>query len=272
MAARLPVRLLRRLGLARLVRLGVAAALPPLWLEIAVLHFRGSFHSRFMWAPVLGLPLVFAGDVLCALLGDEPRERAVTRPLAWLVAGIGIAGTLFHVRGVGRQMGGFANGRYNVVTGPPFPAPMQVALVGLLGAVASAPPTAGEVGRLVRWLRAVNAASYVLLAIEAGYHHWLGGYFNRLMYVPVVLSPLLTLVHLAALVRRETATRLEGPLSALATAVGLVGFGFHVRNIGRRSGGFSWQNLFYGPPAMAPLQMTGQGALGLLVAAFRGRP
>lgn len=61
MEVRLSMRLLRRLRLAQLVRLGVAAAIPPLWLEIAVLHFRGSFQSRFMWAPVLALPLVFAG-------------------------------------------------------------------------------------------------------------------------------------------------------------------------------------------------------------------
>jgi hypothetical protein len=52
---------------------------------------------------------------------------------------------------------------------------------------------------------------------------------------------------------------------------GLVGFGFHVLNVRRRSGGFSWQNFFYGPPVVAPLQLTGQGILGLLAAAFGGK-
>ena len=167
-------RQLGRIGLAKLVRLGVTAAIPPLWYEIALLHFRGSFQSRFMWAPVLALPLVFAGGVAGALL-TERQARALNRPLSWLVVAIGAGGTFFHLRGIGRQMGGFANWRYNVVTGPPFPAPLQVALFGLLGAVASAPPAPGEAGRLVRWIRAIDAASYVLLASEAGYNHWMGG-------------------------------------------------------------------------------------------------
>jgi hypothetical protein len=30
----------------------VAGAIPPLWFEIALLDYRGSFQSRLMWAPV----------------------------------------------------------------------------------------------------------------------------------------------------------------------------------------------------------------------------
>jgi hypothetical protein len=117
------------------------------------------------------------------------------------MAGIGVGGTVFQLRGIGRQMGGYYNWKYNVVTGPPFPAPVQVALFGLVAALASAPPWRGETPHLLRWVRVVDALSYVALAIEAGYNHWMGGYFNKVMYVPIVLSPLLTLTHLAALVR-----------------------------------------------------------------------
>lgn len=68
-----------------------------------------------------------------------------------------MAGTLFHLRGIGRQMGGFDNWRYNAVTGPPLPAPPQVALLGLASVVASA-PAAGDRGaarddfNLSRWI------------------------------------------------------------------------------------------------------------------------
>jgi hypothetical protein len=90
------------------------------------------------------------------------------------------------------------------------------------------------------------------------------------MYLPVILGPLLTVVHLGALVRLRLARRVEAPLSFMTTTVGLVGFGFHTWNIMRR-GGFRWQNLFYGSPVVAPLQMTAQGVLGLLAAFFGGR-
>jgi hypothetical protein len=272
------IELLKQVGLPRLLRLGVAGAIPPLWLEIAVLHFRGSFQSKFMWVPVASLPVVFAGGTASSLLRDEGRSRALFRPLALLMTVVGAVGTLFHLRGVARQMGGLYNWKYNVVTGPPLPAPPQVMLLGMLGVAASNPPARGETTYLLGWVRAVDALSYLLLATESGYSHWVGGYFNRVMFTPVVLSPTLALVHMGAAANIKIARKAEGPLSGVAAVAGLVGFGFHIWNISRRSGGFSWQNLnwqnlnwqsfFYGPPVMAPLQLSGQGILGLLAAFF----
>src|SRR5687768_878076 len=129
--------ILGRVGLARLLRLGLTLAILPLWYEIAVLHYRGSFQSRFMWVPVLSLPAVMAGGVASGLKKEERRSRDLFRPFASLMTVIGTLGTFFHLRGIARQMGGFYNWKYNFVTGPPFPAPMQVALLGLLGTVVS---------------------------------------------------------------------------------------------------------------------------------------
>ncbi len=265
------IKLLKRIGLARLIRLGVAGSIPPLWLEIALLHYRGSFQSKYMWVPVASLPVVFAGGTISGLLGDERHSRAAFRPLALLMTAVGAAGTFFHVRGIARQMGGFYNWKYNVVTGPPLPAPPQVMLLGLLGVVASNQPKRGETARLVSWVRAVDALSYLLLATESGYSHWMGGYFNKVMFTPVVLSPVLALVHVGAAAGVKAARRIEGPLSALAVLDGMVGFGFHIWNISKRSGGFRWQNFFYGPPVVAPLQLSGQGILGLLARIFEDR-
>lgn len=261
-------RILRRIGLARLIRLGVAGSIPPLWLEIALLHYRGSFQSKYMWVPVATLPVVFAGGAAGSLLRDERRSRAIFRPLAWAMTLVGAAGTFFHLRGMARQMGGFYNWRYNAVTGPPLPAPPQVMLLGLLGVAASNHQARGETERLVGWVRAVDALSYLLLATESGYSHWIGGYSNKVMFAPVLLSPMLALVHTGSATGVPQARALEAPLSALAVMAGLVGFAFHIRNIRKRSGGFSWQNFFYGPPAVAPLQLSGQGILGLLARLF----
>lgn len=264
-------RVLRRVGLPRLLRLAVTAAVPATWLEIAVLHFRGSFQSPPMWVPVAGLPIVFAGGVASVFAGDDRRSRALFRPLAWLTTVVGVFGTLFHLRGIARQMGGFGNWTYNSTTGPPWPAPVQVALFGLIGALASAPASRGESERLVAAARAIDSMAYGLLVLEAGASHWMGGFYNRVMWVPLVLSPVLTSVHVGALAGMRPARRLEGPLSIAATLAGLVGFGFHIRNITRRTGGMSWQNYFYGAPVVAPLQLAGQGVLGVLVAVFDRR-
>jgi hypothetical protein len=262
---------LRQLGLARLLRIGVTVAIPALWYEIAVLHFRGSYHSGFMWPPVLALPTVFVGGAVSSVLTDDGRSRALFRPLAWLMAAIGLVGTAFHLRGISRQMGGVANWHYNFATGPPLPAPPQVALFGLLGIVAAAPRQVGETHRMVTWSRAVNVISYLLLAVEAGYGHWLGGFFNRVMYTPLLLSPLAALLHVAGMLNLRSARLGEGLVSAVAVVAGLIGFTFHTRNVLRRHGGPTWQNLFYGPPLVAPLQLTSQGVLGVLTALFDRR-
>jgi hypothetical protein len=267
--------ILGRVGLARLLRLGLTLAIPALWYEISVLHYRGAFQSKFMWVPVLSLPAAIAGGVVSSLKRDERRSRDLFRPFAVLMTFLGTVGTFFHLRGIGRQMGGFYNWKYNVVTGPPFPAPMQVALLGLLGIVASQRISGNpfqsrhrDDQNIIRRARWINSLSYLLVGIEAGYYHWTGNFFNRLMYTPLVLSPIMSLVHLASLWRSRLAQALELPLSILTTFVGLVGFSFHVGNLLGRPGGLSWQNLFYGPPLMAPLQMTAYGALGALYALF----
>ncbi len=258
-------RLLGQLGLARLLRVGVSGSIPPLWAEIVILHYRGSFHSPSMWIPVVTLPAVLIGGTVSALTTDQEASRARFRLLAWLMTALGLSGTFFHLRGVNRQMGGFYNWKYNLVTGPPFPAPLQIALLGALGVVASAPPSPSEDEGLVRAIRVVNVGAYTMLAVESGYDHWMGGLYNPFMFTPLVLSPLMVLVHLAALARLRTARSVEGPLSLLATLSGLVGFGFHLWNLYRRPG-FTWQKLFYGAPWAAPLQMTGLGLLGALAA------
>jgi hypothetical protein len=255
-------------GLARLVRLGVVVSVPAIWYEIAVLHFRGSFQSRPMWAPVLGLPAILVAGTRAIATSDERRSRDRFRPAAWLMAAIGVLGTLFHVRGVLRQMGGALNWRYNAVTGPPVPAPAQVALLGVLGAAASSHDRGGGDRWLVAQARAVNLASYALLMTEAGYSHWMGGFFNRVMWVPLLLSPVASAVHLGAMAGSGTARKVEGPISAIVAAAGLIGFAFHSRNVLTRPGGLSWQTLFYGAPVVAPLQLSSQGVLGVLTALF----
>jgi hypothetical protein len=257
-----------RTGLARWLRLLATLSIPPLWSEIAILHYRGSFQSPFMWIPVASLPVIMAGGVASTLDRDERRSRAIFLPFALAMTALGLIGTFFHLRGIKRQMGGFRNWKYNVMTGPPFPAPMQVMLTGALATAASLPPAQDETQRLAKFVHLINIPSYLLFGLEAGWNHWMGGFYNKAMFVPVTLSPTLAAAEVAALTKRRRARSWLLPLSAMGALAGVIGFGFHLWNISKRQSGWSWQSFFYGPPVVAPLQLTAQGIAGLLAAYY----
>jgi hypothetical protein len=112
---------------------GAAAAIIGTTAEAALLHFRGAFHDPFMFVPVT-LPPAAAAALLAAML--RPRSRWLARLLLRLTAAAGIAGAGFHIYGVSRNMGGFANWSQNLLNGPPIPAPPSFTGVALAGLAA----------------------------------------------------------------------------------------------------------------------------------------
>jgi hypothetical protein len=88
-------------------------------------------------------------------------------------------------------------------------------------------------------------------------------FHNKAMVTPLVVSALTLAVSAHGTGdRRATAHRVRDPIYAAAALTGLAGTGFHVYNIGKRTGGFSWQNLFYGSPLGAPAAVALSGLLG----------
>jgi len=71
--------------------------------------------------------------------------------------------------------------------------------------------------------------------------------------------------------RHET-HRIRDGVYTLALATGLIGTVFHLYNIGKRSGGFSWQNLFYAAPLGAPAALGLSGVLGAAAERVRATP
>jgi choline dehydrogenase-like flavoprotein len=65
---------------------------------------------------------------------------------------------------------------------------------------------------------------------------------------------------------RPVAHGLRDAIYALAPVTGLIGTGFHFYNVGKRTGGFSWQNLFYGAPLGAPFAILLSGLIGFCTA------
>ncbi|MBN9563659.1 MAG: hypothetical protein J0H14_23500 [Alphaproteobacteria bacterium] len=113
--------------------------------------------------------------------------------------------------------------------------------------------------RLNRGCAWLSAAVLADSAVE----HYRGMFFNRAMYAPLAVSSLT----LAASVhggsdRSGKSHPVRDGIYALAALTGLAGTGFHLYNVGKREGGFSFENLFYCAPVGAPFALLLAGLFG----------
>jgi hypothetical protein len=114
--------------------------------------------------------------------------------------------------------------------------------------------------------RRLNRAAGLLatsVLADSGVEHYRGSFKNKAMFTPLIVSALTlaTSVH-GTSDMRPTAHRLRDATYLLAAATGLIGTGFHIYNVGKKVGGFSWQNLFYGAPLGAPMAILLSGLVG----------
>jgi hypothetical protein len=126
-------------------------------------------------------------------------------------------------------------------------------------------------GRFQRSLSLITAFSALLGGLEVTYEHYIGSYSQRIMYTPVILSPMLVIAAVWGAISRRAA-RSVLPLVSLITVIdGIVGFIFHIRGIHRKPGG--WRipifNIVMGPPLLAPILFGTSGFLGLIASFLR---
>lgn len=117
-------------ALALLAAVGMAGTVG----EVALLHFRGAFQHRAMYAPVTVPPI--AAILLARAALAEPRPNWWTRIWLRATAALGAIGVGFHIRGVARQRGGWRNWSQNVLSGPPLPAPPSFTALATAGLAA----------------------------------------------------------------------------------------------------------------------------------------
>lgn len=135
---------------------------------------------------------------------------------------------------------------------------------------ASPPSTSGLEGEAAGLFAASGLLALSVLA-DSAIEHYRGEFRNPGMYAPLATSAA-TLALAAAGLRRHAAPRGSGLVFCAAAAVGAAGLGFHLFNIRKRPGGFSWLNLFYAAPIGAPAALSLAGILGWLAdAVARGR-
>jgi hypothetical protein len=126
-------------------------------------------------------------------------------------------------------------------------------------------------GRFQRSLALVTAASSLVSGLEVSYEHYKGSYSNLIMYTPVLLSVGVTGAAIAGFFSRRAAQTVMRWTSALTLVDGMIGFGFHIRGIQRKPGG--WRipiiNIVMGPPIFAPLLFGTAAYLGFMASYLR---
>ena len=238
-------------------------------LDSALEHYRGSFHNKAMFTPLVASALTLAVSVHGT--GDQRKvAHKVRDPIYAAAAMTGLVGTGFHIYNIAKRPGGFS--WQNLFYGSPLGAPAAVALSGLLGYYSERLRDSHSMRPRVFGFRAGRAiaalASVGLLATaaEAGLLHFRGAYHDPFMFVPVTVPPV------GAILLAETAVshprrprRLTGWWLRLTALVGFIGSAFHAWGVHRNMGGWrDWrQNVLNGPPIPAPPSFTGLALAGL---------
>lgn len=118
----------------------------------------------------------------------------------------------------------------------------------------------------VKAARRLNRAAGLLatsVLADSAIEHYRGSFKNKAMFTPLVTSALTLATSLHGTSDSRAAAHLgRDTIYLAAAATGLIGTGFHLYNVTKKVGGFSWQNLFYAAPIGAPMAILLSGLLG----------
>ena len=144
------------------------------------------------------------------------------------------------------------------------------ALVRLLPPPLKAPATIAldhiQHGTFQRSMSLLVFGTSVVSGAEVAYEHYRGSYSNPIMYTPVILSGVLSVAGVAGFFSRRAAQTFMRWAAFTTLLDGCIGFGFHIRGIARKPGGWRMPitNLVMGPPVFAPLLFGTSAYLGVL--------
>lgn len=114
--------------------------------------------------------------------------------------------------------------------------------------------------------RRLNRAAGILatsVLTDSGIEHYRGSFKNKAMFTPLIVSALTLGISIHGTSdMRPAAHKFRDTTYVLAAMTGLLGSGFHIYNVGKQVGGFSWQNLFYHAPLGAPMAILLSGLVG----------
>lgn len=126
-------------------------------------------------------------------------------------------------------------------------------------------------GRFQRGLALLAGVASLASGLEVGYEHYRGSYGQRVMYTPVALSVALAGAGAWGFFSGKAARTVLRVTSIVTLVDAIVGFGFHVRGVARKPGGWGLPvtNVVMGPPLFAPLLFGNAAYLGLIASFLR---
>ena len=120
-----------------------------------------------------------------------------------------------------------------------------------------------------------HSSSLLALSVlaDSGVEHYRGLFKNPAMYTPLLSAALSLFAGLhGGRDRRAKSHPVRHGIYAFAAAAGIAGTGFHLYNVTKRTGGWSWNNLFYAAPLGAPTALLLSGGLGAIAERLRDKP
>ena len=126
-------------------------------------------------------------------------------------------------------------------------------------------------GRFERAMAGLTAIGALITGAEIWMEHDRASFGNKMMWLPVALTPVATAAGLAGVFSRRAAKTVLPIVSAVVLTNSLQGQYLHLRGIAQRPGG--WKMVRYnaerGPPMFAPLLFGMIGGMGLLASVLR---
>jgi hypothetical protein len=119
----------------------------------------------------------------------------------------------------------------------------------------------------------LNAAAATLAAgavADSTAEHHRAGFHNPVMFVGPAVSAAALMTAIAAARQPSPPGRFRHAVVAASVITGIVGLGFHARNVSRRVGGWNSSNVLHGAPMAAPLAVTMSGLLSLAASRVAG--
>ncbi|WLR51388.1 hypothetical protein LC040_00340 [Bacillus tianshenii] len=111
----------------------------------------------------------------------------------------------------------------------------------------------------------LSSIGYFLLWIQVTLWHKRGKFHLKLMWAPVIVLPVAALIGIVTLfVQDSWFSWVQLIVSTSAIWLGIIGTSFHLKSIGKRTGGYTIENFMTGPPFVLPLLISLFGTLNLL--------
>lgn len=126
-------------------------------------------------------------------------------------------------------------------------------------------------GTFQRSMSLLVCSTSIVSGLEVSYEHYRGSYSNPVMYTPVILSGVLAAAGVSAFFSRRMARTFLRYTALTTLADGFIGFGFHIRGIARKPGGWRMPitNIVMGPPIFAPLLFGTSAYLGFIASCLQ---